>query len=133
MDENVEAETRIVIFFFYFFFLRKRILRKRNLYMKDIRIIPSLIFRSLLVITIFRLAMFCCWALLVHIRKPVGGGGGGQSSGSSNGLPVSSPVPPTPRHCATSQCPCQYIQNHLYNKANPAPNVCWKMPNFGFH
>ncbi|XP_057373850.1 uncharacterized protein LOC130694773 isoform X2 [Daphnia carinata] len=62
-----------------------------------------------------------------------GGGGGNQSSGTSNGLPVSSPVPPTPLHCATSQCPCQYIQNHLYNKANPAPNICWKMPNFGFH
>jgi hypothetical protein len=35
VDENVEAETRIVNFFFFFFFF----LRKRNLYMKEIRIL----------------------------------------------------------------------------------------------
>jgi UDP-N-acetylmuramyl pentapeptide phosphotransferase/UDP-N-acetylglucosamine-1-phosphate transferase len=37
-----------------------------------------------------------------------------------------------PLHCATAQCPCQYIQNYLSFKKNRSSRPCWKMPSFGF-
>lgn len=129
-DENVEAKTGIALF----------LTDKSYKYILTFPInkLSHRIACSLLVIILFLIGVLLLRGITcAYETKPAAGGGGGgggnQSSGTSNGLPVSSPVPPTPLHCATSQCPCQYIQNHLYNKAKPAPNVCWRMPNFGFH
>jgi len=51
--------------------------------------------------------------------------GGGQSTSGG----------PTPRHCATAQCLCQFIELHLYKKVHPDKQYttpCWKLPSFGF-